>query len=184
MFVSGVYSMYNVTMHYLNSFSSCSIRNLTLASLSRLFTMKIDVFPFHKFLFPQWSFSRRAITENQLHDFLINSRHSSKKYCLHNFTLWGATITIDPEIKCGLRKGDFFKKVVIFQSSSEVITNFFLTNRNNFFYWSSSPKNSKSLMLKVDKVLKLTLFKVRSPRSLTLAFSQIFLVTSIFFFWF
>ena len=30
-------------MHYLNSFLSCSIRNLTLA-LRRLFTIKIDVF--------------------------------------------------------------------------------------------------------------------------------------------
>ena len=31
-------------MHYLNSFLSCSVRNLTLASFSRLFTIKIDVF--------------------------------------------------------------------------------------------------------------------------------------------
>ena len=31
-------------MHYLNSFLECSIRNLALASLSRLFTIKIDVF--------------------------------------------------------------------------------------------------------------------------------------------
>ena len=38
--------MYNVIMHYLNSFLSCSIRNLTLASLSRLFTIKINVFFF------------------------------------------------------------------------------------------------------------------------------------------
>ena len=30
---------------YLNSFLSCSTRNLTLASLSLLFTIKIDVFP-------------------------------------------------------------------------------------------------------------------------------------------
>ena len=39
-------SFFNVQliMHYLNSFLSCSIRNLTLASLSRLFTIKIDVF--------------------------------------------------------------------------------------------------------------------------------------------
>ena len=36
--------MYNVIMHYLNSFLSYSIRNLTLASLSRLFTIKIDAF--------------------------------------------------------------------------------------------------------------------------------------------
>ena len=38
-FVSGVSSMYNVIMQYLNSFLSCSIRNLTLASLSLLFTI-------------------------------------------------------------------------------------------------------------------------------------------------
>ena len=37
--------MYNqLILHYLNSFLSCSIRNLTSASLSRLFTIKIDVF--------------------------------------------------------------------------------------------------------------------------------------------
>ena len=36
--------MYNIIMHYLNSFLSCSIRNLTLSSLSCLFTIKIDVF--------------------------------------------------------------------------------------------------------------------------------------------
>ena len=39
-------SFFNVQliMHYLNSCLSCSIRNLTLASLSRLSTIKIDVF--------------------------------------------------------------------------------------------------------------------------------------------
>ena len=53
-------SFFNVQliMHFLNSFLSCSIRNLTLASLSRLFTIKIDVFAlftsfnFHSGLFP------------------------------------------------------------------------------------------------------------------------------------
>ena len=41
-----IWSFFNVQliMHYLNSFLSCSIRNLILASLSRLFTIKIDVF--------------------------------------------------------------------------------------------------------------------------------------------
>ena len=79
--------MYNVIMQYLNSFLSCSIRNLTLASPSRLFTIKI-VFPlFLQVLIPQWSFSVKAITANQLHDFLINSRHSYKKYCLQNCIL-------------------------------------------------------------------------------------------------
>ena len=37
-------SMYNVIVHYLNSFLSCSFRNLTLASLGILLTKKIDVF--------------------------------------------------------------------------------------------------------------------------------------------
>ena len=33
-----------------------------------------------------------------LHDFLINSRHSDKKYCFYNCTLGGTTITVDPRI--------------------------------------------------------------------------------------
>ena len=53
-------SFFNVQliMHHLNSFLSCSIRNLTLASLSRLFAIKIDVFALftsfnsHSGLFP------------------------------------------------------------------------------------------------------------------------------------
>ena len=102
--------MYNVTMHCLNSLLSCSIKSLILASSSRLFTIKIDVFFFHfyKFYFPQWSFSMKTITENRLHDYLIDSRHSCRKHCLHNSTLWGITITADPRIKFGLRKGDCF----------------------------------------------------------------------------
>ena len=45
-------------MHYLNSFLSCLIRSLTLASLSRLFTIKIYAFALftsfnnHSGLFP------------------------------------------------------------------------------------------------------------------------------------
>ena len=79
--------MYNVIMQHLNSFLSYPIRNLTLASLSLLFTIKIDVFPFLQVLIPTVVFSMKAITENQLHDFLINSRHSCKEYCLHNCIL-------------------------------------------------------------------------------------------------
>ena len=47
-------SFFNVQliMHCLNSFLSCSIRNLTFASLSRLFTIKIDVLPFLQVLIP------------------------------------------------------------------------------------------------------------------------------------
>ena len=58
MCISGVSSIYKVIMHYLNSFLSCSIRYLNLAFLSRLFTIKIDVFPVftsfnsHSGLFP------------------------------------------------------------------------------------------------------------------------------------
>ena len=48
MFVSGVSSMYNVIMQYMNSFLPCSIRNLTLASTSLLFTIITDVFPSFK----------------------------------------------------------------------------------------------------------------------------------------
>ena len=56
MFVSGVSSMCIYIMQYLNFFLSCSIKNLTLASLSYLFTVESDVnFPFYKFKFPQWS---------------------------------------------------------------------------------------------------------------------------------
>ena len=80
--------MYNVIMQYLNFFLSCSVRNLILASLSRLFTIKIDVFSlFTSFNSHSDLFSMKAITENQLHNFLINSRHSCKKYCLHKCTL-------------------------------------------------------------------------------------------------
>ena len=43
MLVSGVSSMYIYIMHYLNFFLSCSIKNLTLASVGRLFTIKNGV---------------------------------------------------------------------------------------------------------------------------------------------
>ena len=57
--------MYNVIMHYLNSFLSCSIRNLTLSSSSRLFTIKIDVFFFCFTSFNSYSclFSIKAISK-------------------------------------------------------------------------------------------------------------------------
>ena len=101
--------MYNVVMYYLNSFLSCSIKYLTLAFLSRLFTIKIDVFfPFPQVLIPTVV---GLLTESQLHDFLIiNSRYS----CLHNSTLLGITITVDPRIKFGFRKGDCFVKKLSF----------------------------------------------------------------------
>ena len=55
---SGSFFNVQLVMHHLNSFLSCSIRNLTLASLSRLFTIKFDVFALftsfdsHSGLFP------------------------------------------------------------------------------------------------------------------------------------
>ena len=69
----------------------------------------------------------KAITENPLHDFLINSRYSSKKYCSHNSTLLGITITVDPRIKFGpAQEGRLFRqKVVFFASFSSMIMNFF-----------------------------------------------------------
>ena len=45
-------STYNVIMDSFNSFLSRSIRNLTLASLSLLFTIKVDVLPFLHILIP------------------------------------------------------------------------------------------------------------------------------------
>ena len=106
--ISGVSSMYNVIVHYWNSFLLCLIRYLNLAFLRRLFTMKIDdFFPVFTSFNCQWSFSMKAITENQLHDF--NSGYSFKKYCLHNSTLLGITITAVPRIKFGLRKGSSTK---------------------------------------------------------------------------
>ena len=71
------------------------------------------------------------------------------------------------------------QKAVIFSS-------FFFFGDHEFFSHQSDllilfTKNSKSLMLEVAKVLKLTLFSVKSLKSLTPAFSQIFPVTPIFF---
>ena len=104
-------SFFNVQliMHHLNSFSSCSMRNLTLASLSRLFTIKIYAFAF---------FTSFNSHNGLFHDFLINSRHSCKKYCLHNSTLWGIAITVDPRIILGSGRGIVWSKAVIFPSFS------------------------------------------------------------------
>ena len=44
MFALRVSSMYNVIIRCLYLFLSCPIRNLTLSSLSRLFTTNMDVF--------------------------------------------------------------------------------------------------------------------------------------------
>ena len=54
--------MYNVIIHCLYFFLSCLIRNLTLSSLSRLFTIKIDVFfSVLQVLIPTVVFSMKAI---------------------------------------------------------------------------------------------------------------------------
>ena len=74
--------MYIYIMHYLSFFLSHSIKNLTLAFVSRLFTIKVMLFSFFT-SFNSYSglFSIKAITENQLLNSLINSRQSYKKYC-------------------------------------------------------------------------------------------------------
>ena len=64
MFALGVSSMYKVTINYLNFFLSCPITDLTLSSLSRLFTIKIDVFSVLQVLIPTVVFSTKAITKN------------------------------------------------------------------------------------------------------------------------
>ena len=124
----------------------------------------------------------KAITENQLHDFLINSRCSCQKYCLHKSTLWGITIIVDPRIKFGLRKGDcFVKKLSFSRAFLRWPWIFFSPIGLALFIDPLHQKNSKSLMLEAAKVLKLTLFFVKSLKSLTPAFSQIFPVTPFFF---
>ena len=70
--------------------------------------------PFLQVLIPTVVYSHYSNYEKSIARFLINSRHSCKKYCLHNFTLWGITITVDPRIKFGLRKGDCFVKKLSF----------------------------------------------------------------------
>ena len=101
-------------------------------------------FPFYNLLFSQWSSFMKATTENQLHDFLISCGHSCKKYCVHNWALWGITITVDPPIKFELKKGDcFFKKVLFSRVFPRWPWFFFLTDQTNFLYWSSSPKRKQ-----------------------------------------
>ena len=56
--------MYNVIIHCLYLFLSCPIRNLTLSSLSRLFTIKMDVFSVLQVLIPTLIFSMKAIAKN------------------------------------------------------------------------------------------------------------------------
>ena len=128
-------------------------------------------FRFYKFYFPQWSFSMKAITENQLQEILFTQFHIIRNYNqgISSDKIWAQ------EGKC------FLQKVFLFPSSSSVIMNLFLTNWANFAYWSSSPKNIKSLILEAAKVLKLILFSVRSLKSLSPTFSQIFSVTPDFF---
>ena len=79
--------MYIYFMHYLNFFLSCSIKSLTLASVSRLFTIKISLFRSFNFHSGHGLQSIKAITESQLYDFLINSRHFHEKYFFHYCTL-------------------------------------------------------------------------------------------------
>ena len=65
MFALRVSSMYNVIIHCLYFFLSCPIRNLTLSSLSRLFTIKNYVFfSVLQVLIPTVVFSMKAINKN------------------------------------------------------------------------------------------------------------------------
>ena len=50
--------MYIYIVHYLKFFLSCSIKNLTLASFSRLFTIKSDQFLFLQVLISTVVFSQ------------------------------------------------------------------------------------------------------------------------------
>ena len=105
-----------------------------------------------------------------MQEILFTQFHIMKNYNHHRYSdkIWA-------------QEGRLFRqKVVIFLSFSSVIMNFFLTNRTNFLYRSTSPKYSKSLMLEVANVIKLAISLVRSFKSLTLAFSQIFPVIPIF----
>ena len=77
-FLLQISSIYIYIMQYLNFFFSCSTKNLTLAPVSHLFTIKSDV----NFLFTSFNFHNSGlpsvitITENQL--------HFDEKYCFHN----------------------------------------------------------------------------------------------------
>ena len=110
----------------------------------------------------------KAITENQLHDFVINSRHSCKKYWLHSCTFWEITITVDRRIKFRLRKGDCsWKRCFFSRVSLRWPWNLFSSIRLISFIDPLYQKASKILMLEVAKVLNLTLLSVRSLKSLT-----------------
>ena len=56
--------MYNVIIRCLYLFLSCPIRNLTLSSLSHVFTIKMDVFSVLQVLIPTVVFSMKAIAKN------------------------------------------------------------------------------------------------------------------------
>ena len=135
-------------------------------------------FPFLQVLIPTVVFFH----ESNYWKSIARFSNSCKKYCLHNCTLWGITITVDPRTKFGLRKGDCFVKKMSF---SRVFFSrwpwiFFLTNRTNFVYWSSSPRIAKTCCWKLLKYLKWH-FSRSDPSKVWPAFSQIFPVTLIFF---
>ena len=56
--------MYNVIIHCLYLFLSCPIRNLTLSSLSHLFTIKMGVFSVLQVFIPTVVVSLKAISKN------------------------------------------------------------------------------------------------------------------------
>ena len=93
--------------------------------------------------------SIKAITENQLHDFLINSRHSHEKYCFQDRTLSGITIIVDPRKNLGSGWEIVASKNCPFHKFSSVIMNFFSLIQLISFIDPFHHKNSKSLMLEV-----------------------------------
>ena len=56
--------MYNVIIHCLYLFLSCPIRDVTLSSLSHLFTIKMDVFSVLQVLILTVVFSMKATAKN------------------------------------------------------------------------------------------------------------------------
>ena len=121
--------MYNIIMHSLNSFLSCSIRNLTLASLSHYLQEKFMFFSFLQVLIPPVVFCHESnklkincITF--LQGILFTQFHIMMNY--NHRTSWDKIWAREWRI--------FLEKVVIFPSFSLVIMNIFLTNQTNFLY--------------------------------------------------
>ena len=138
--------------------------------------------PFLQVLIPTVVFFHESNYWKSIHDFLINSRHS-EEILFTQFHIMKNYNHRRSSDKIWAQEGRLFHQKNL--SFSQVFLRWswiFSHQLDCFVFWSCSPKTSKSLMLKVAKVLGLTLFSVRSLKSLTFAFSQIFPVTPILFF--